>query len=237
MRRFFSPHVPEIGERICLSLVVSHHVLRVTGIAPGESVTLFDGQGTCSVAELIGVEDGCAVVIGIGCGRARAVDQEVWLLAAQTRPAAFDTLVRMTTELGVRRLVPVHSSRVVARGDRKARWQRIATSAVGQSGGSRVPEVTSPLPWTDALAAPPPGMLRFICVPDAPSLPMVEGPVAVLVGPEGGFTPTEIEEAAASGYLLASLGPTVLRADTAGVAAIVRLLRVLVASSSVQSSQ
>lgn len=224
MRRFFSPHIPETGERICLSAVVSHHVLRVTGIAPGESVTLFDGQGACALAELVEVEDGCAVVIGVGRGRSRTVHQEVWLLAAQTRPAAFDSLVRMATELGVRRLVPVHSSRVIARGDRQVRWQRIATGAVGQSGSSRVPEVTSPFTWADALASPPAGMCRFICVPDAPPLPSVDGPVAVLVGPEGGFTPAEIEEAVASEYVLAGLGPTVLRADTAGVVALARLL-------------
>jgi 16S rRNA (uracil1498-N3)-methyltransferase len=224
MRRFLTPRIPVAGEPVTLDAAVSHHLLRVTGIAPGETVELFDGQGGACLAALERVDDGRAVLSGLGSAPGREVDQTLWLLAAQLRPTAFDTLIRMATEMGVSRIIPVHSARVVARGDRRERWNRIAGQAAGQSGRGAVPEVSPPLSLEAAMAGVPETMRRIVCVPGAEPLVGTSEPVAVLTGPEGGFAQDEIAAAVAAGFLPAGLGLTVLRADTAGVVALSRIL-------------
>ncbi len=224
MRRFLAARLPEAGETIVLSQMVSHHLLRVTGIAPGEHVELFDGHGSVCIAALDRVESGLAVVVGVGPALGREVEATVWLLASQLRPAAFDNLLRMTTELGVARIVPVHTERVVARGDRSERWRRIAVQAAAQCGRTRVPDVSPPLPFADALATVPQDMARRICVPGAEPMTASGAPVALLLGPEGGFTVAEVGIAVEHRFAPAGLGATVLRADTAGVVAVSRVL-------------
>jgi len=224
MRRFLSPRIPSLGEPVTLEADVSHHLLRVTGIAPGEGVELFDGMGGACIAELQRVDGGCAVLVGMGPAPSRGVGRSVWLLAAQLRSAAFDNLIRMSTELGVTRVVPVHTERVVARGDRLTRWNRIASQAAGQSGRAIVPEILSPVPLDRALQAVPESAARFVCVPGAEPLGGGLGPVALLIGPEGGLTPDEIAQVMDQGFVPGGLGPTVLRADTAGVVAVSRVL-------------
>ncbi len=224
MRRFLASVLPSAQHPIVtLDVGVSHHLLRVTGIAPGEAVELFDGQGSGCEAVLEAVCAGRAVMRWSG-ERAVAVLPSRWLLAGMLRGPAFDTVIRMATELGVEHIWPVLLSRSVARGDRMARWERIAAAAAGQSGRAALPQLRSPAPLDRCLAALPDRIRRLVFLPGAPLTTPSPAPTALLLGCEGGLTGAETEAALEAGFTPAGLGMLTLRADTAAVAALSRLL-------------
>ena len=206
-----------------LDAEVSHHLLRVTGIAPGEGVMLFDGAGNEALATLEAVAHGRAVLRQVE--PARAVEHpDVHLLVAVCKHAAMDTIIRMATELGVSRIQPILAERCVARGDRIDRWERIAAGAAAQSGRSRVPHIDATSRLAHALDTVPEALARRVLAPGGPDLAPVRPPCALLVGPEGGLSPTELDLAQARGFAPEGLGSGVLRVDTAVAAALARLL-------------
>ena len=117
---------------------------------------------------------------------------------------------------------------------RPCRWHRVACSATAQSGRTHLPEITGALPFTEALAKAADGLM-LLAHPglDAYSIPAALGkarvgdPVTLFVGPEGGFTDEEVEEARSAGALEVSLGPTRLRTETAAIAAVALVLAFL----------
>jgi 16S rRNA (uracil1498-N3)-methyltransferase len=150
-----------------------------------------------------------------------------------------ETIVRMATELGVARVQPALTERTIVQleasrwRERARRWQRVAKEATKQCGRAVVPEVDVPQPLgtcLDALGAPAPRELR-VCVWEGASAPLAaaldaaEGAtrVHVLVGPEGGLAVPEVEAARRAGFGIASLGPRVLRTETAGAVVIALL--------------
>jgi 16S rRNA (uracil1498-N3)-methyltransferase len=202
----------------------AHHMLRVVGVAPGEAVELFSPDGRVAVARLVGVEGGEAVLDAAASGPGPELDwPETWLLVSVLKGPAFDAALRMATELGVTRVVPVLAERTIARGDRRPRWDRVVESAVQQCGRSRAPALVGPRPLAACLADLPAEMALRVCVPGAASGVVAQGPAAVMVGPEGGWTAAEVERAHAAGAQPMGLGPFVLRADTAVAAALSRL--------------
>lgn len=219
MRRFLTSELPDTGQFVVLSAERSHHLLRVTGIAPGESVELFDGHGDCCRAELVGVDDGLARLRVCERLDTPVAPTSVHLVVAQTRAAGLDTVIRMATELGVRAVTVVHAERCVAKGDKRGRWLRIAESAAAQCGRSDVPTIHAPQPLSVALQSTTGP--RVICVPGAPVCRHEGEEITVLVGPEGGFSGAEVEAAMQCGWKPVGLGLAVLRADTAAVAAVV----------------
>src|SRR5262249_32064667 len=146
-----------------------------------------------------------------------------------------ETVIRMTTELGVSRVVPLITARTVVRLEparwpaRVTRWQRVAKEAAQQCGRAAVPEVMPPrdlAAWRRAAGAG--GLL--ICFWEGERgglgtlLPAAPGPrVTVVVGPEGGLTAAEVGELSATGALVAGLGPRLLRTETAGAVAVALL--------------
>jgi 16S rRNA (uracil1498-N3)-methyltransferase len=224
MRRFVCAEIPDAGELVFLAASASHHLLRVTGIAPGEAVEIFDGAGGAAVAELVEVVGGLAQLRVRERIRSPAAGRSVWLLPALLRPAAMETVVRMATELGVVRITPVRAGRVVAKGDKAERWRRIADAAAAQCGRADLPQIDSPVSLQQALSGVGGPWTAVVCAPgDGSALPSGE-PVALFIGPEGGWTDEELELAAEVGARALSLGETVLRADTASVVALSRLL-------------
>lgn len=161
----------------------------------------------------------------------------VTLAQAVVKPAAMDLIVRQATELGVAGIVPVVTSRSVPAAHvhpRVPRWQRIGRSASQQSGRWPLPAIEEPHGLPEMLQSVPAAAARLIFQPPAPGDVDVElpdaldpaDPVWLLLGPEGGFSATERDRIAGAGFRRCSLGATVLRAETAVVAAImaVRLL-------------
>ncbi|RME27299.1 MAG: 16S rRNA (uracil(1498)-N(3))-methyltransferase [Deltaproteobacteria bacterium] len=202
----------------------SHHLLRVTGIAPGEAVVLFDGRGRQARAELVGTRSGRAVLRQLDEVELVRLPPLVLLVGVGKHPA-MDTIVRMATELGATTIQPVLVERSVARGDRGPRWRRIAAGAAAQCGRADVPDVRPVVGLTRALADLPADLERRVYTPSAHRQAPPSTPCALLLGPEGGLSPGELSEATAAGFVADSLGPTVLRADTAVAAALARVCR------------
>lgn len=223
MRRFLCPAIPPAGGTAYMDASSSHHLLRVTGIAPGEAVEIFDGAGQAAIAVLDRVEGGRAVLQVREWLAAPDAPSSVWLLPALLRPAAMETVIRMSTELGVLRVTPILSDRVVAKGDKSARWQRIAQAAAAQCGRADLPQIDLPCTLAAGLDAVGESWTAVFCVPGASGL-VPDGPAALFTGPEGGWSEAELALVQSSGADLLGLGATTLRADTAAVAGVVRVL-------------
>lgn len=233
--RFFSaqplPRPPAGTGSLDVSEEVARH-LQVLRVGAGDPVTLFDGLGG----------EWHAVVAAIGKRAAtlqlRAFDPveresplAITLVQALATSDKMDFIVQKAVELGVHALQPVASERATLKltGERAqkrvAHWQAIAQAACEQCGRNRVPAVADVIDFDAWLALPATGA-RVILHPQgevslaacASSLPM-----ALAVGPEGGFSDQEIARAAARGVTCAGLGPRVLRAETAGMAALATL--------------
>ena len=188
-RRFVSRDLPSERASAVLSAEVSHHLLRVVGIAPGEHFELISGAGEGCVAQLVRVCDGRAEVSFVHRITPVATRRELHLLIATTRQQAFSTALRMATELGVTAIKPVLTERCVVRNDRSDRWLKILQSAAAQSKRLVIPSITPLMSLPDAIAAVEEYSLRLVFAPGAP---MVEVPerfpfneaIAILIGPE-----------------------------------------------------
>jgi 16S rRNA (uracil1498-N3)-methyltransferase len=211
-----------VGEVLVPASLARH--ARVARVATGEAIELLDLAGTVAVGHLVAWEGAtCRVAIEV-LERERGEPPAPLVLGlAVLHTQAFDWAVEKATELGVTTLVPVLCERVQggAHDRRVERWQRIAVAAVAQCGRSRVPRVEAPCQLA-ALLAEARG-IRLVADPGAPPSD-VERPgsdgVTVLVGPEGGFTASELSAISAEGFVGLRLGPRVLRAETAAVAAL-----------------
>lgn len=212
------------------------HVAKVLRLKPGALLTVFDGRGGEYDAELLSV---ARAAVELRVGTHRAVEREsplrVTLLQSLARGEKMDWIVQKATELGVDAIVPLAAERSVVQLDggraerRVAHWQAVAIAACEQSGRNRVPRIEAPLPF-DAACQPPaePAQCRWMLVPGAARPLTVASEaaagrctrIALLVGPEGGLTDEEQATAARLGFEDVSLGPRVLRTETAGVAAL-----------------
>jgi 16S rRNA (uracil1498-N3)-methyltransferase len=221
MRRFRAEALPVAGGPVTLDPDTSHHLLRVVGIAPGEAVVLHDGRGREADAVLRAVVAGRAV-LDAGAPSAVLSPPPTVLCVAVLKGPAFDLALRMAVELGVTAIHPVQAQRSVPRGERADRWMRVVAAAADQCGRAVLPEVAEAAPLERVLGALPAGLPLRLHLPGAPALAPAEGPLGVLVGPEGGWAPAEVDAARAAGAAEAGLGPFVLRADTAVAAALAR---------------
>ncbi len=214
----------------------SLQIAKVLRLRPGDEVVLFDGRGGEYPSRLIEVSPE-RTVVSIGPRSAGRADPlpAIHLAPALLKADKFDWVVQKATELGVAAITPVITERTVISlaadraGRRRERWQRIAIEAAEQSGRTRVPEVADPIPFTTLLER----------TPGAPTLQFWEGereqgltrvlsadggPLLVLVGPEGGFTLGEVQTAIEAGARTVSLGPLILRSETAAIAGVAMIL-------------
>ena len=229
--RLHCPLPLQEGAVIALPPGAARHV-QVLRLQPGEPVTLFDGRGGEWAAQ---VESMGRQEVAVRVGAHRAVEREprvqVHLAVGVPANERMDWLVEKAAELGAASLQPLATERSVLRlqGDRarkkQAHWQAIAVAACEQCGGNRVP-VVHPLAeladWT-----PPGGMLLRVLSLDAGARPLrasaTDEPVLLLSGPEGGLSPREQERAQSLGFEPVTLGPRVLRAETAPLTALAAL--------------
>jgi 16S rRNA (uracil1498-N3)-methyltransferase len=148
---------------------------------------------------------------------------DVWLAFAPVKRAQTDWLVEKATELGAARLVPVVTQRTVAERVRLDRLESIAIEAAEQCGRTRVPQIVEPLPLRRFVEELDPAR-HFYFADEGGGEPAAdsfrEGPAVILVGPEGGFTDDERAFVRGSGASAMSLGPRILRAETAALAAL-----------------
>lgn len=223
--RFFVPADALAGDPVILGGDTLHHLRTVLRLDIGREVLLLDGAG-----------NGCrARLRTIGRDRAEAVVSARWresealcplrLIQSLPKGDKFDLVLQKGTELGVTTFQPALSGRGVARpeGGRAERWARIVREAARQSRRPVLPRLMPLLPLTAALQTVD-EPLRLVlweqgAEPLAALLPAVPpAGVAVLVGPEGGFSPAEVAAVGAAGFRAVHLGPRILRTETAGLA-------------------
>lgn len=218
----------------------AHHMLHVKRLRPGEGVLLFDGGGREAVARIVGAERGIARLC---IERVDKVDREaripISLAFSVPKGKKAEFLVQKCCELGVRRLIPLGCERSVVKlaqeGSHKTeRWRSVALESSKQCGRTYVTEVSEVVSFK--------GLVEMESIRDyRPRLFASTGPEAVvlseviggdtgpggvlcIIGPEGGFTEEETEVAVRSGCAPVSLGPRVLRTETAAVALVSILL-------------
>ena len=220
MRRFFNPVLPTHDGCILLDREPSHHVLRVVGIAPNEEIELFNGQGYGCVARLLGVVNGAAKVKWVSDIGPTQTRPSLTMVLSLTKGDAFSTAIRMTTEMGVSRIIPLLAQRSLPKGDKQERWQKVATSAAGQSKRLLIPIVESLQTWNTIWTVLSENDVKWLLHPAAkevqPVTQLVQ-PTVVFVGPEGGFTKQETQCVLENGGEYRTLGPLVLKSDTAAI--------------------
>ena len=215
------------GTRLELEGEAAAHLGRVLRVRPGEPVVLFDGSGPEFAAEVVAAtRRSVGLAIGERSEISRESALELVLLQGVCRNERMDWVVRKATELGVSAIRPVLATRSVVKLDdqraasRLEHWQAIVTSACEQCGRNRLPALLEPLPVAAALASHARAM-GVLLAPEAAggpeTLPEPDGPLALLVGPEGGLDPHERAAARAAGYAGIRLGPRILRTETASL--------------------
>jgi len=231
LRRFFTESLPQPGAAFTLRGDEAHHMLNVVRVRVGEEVSLFDGSGAVACARLLQGRRGEATLQVLSV---ESVDVEaprkLTIACSLPRATRMDFLIEKCCEIGVSRFVPMVARRSVVdplerQENHLVRWRRIALEASKQCGRTRLMEITAVLPFESALltreqavrmiASPAPGgpgLAEF-----AAGLQPGQG-VTAFIGPEGGFTPEEMDLAAQAGCAAVSLGPRILRVETAAVA-------------------
>jgi 16S rRNA (uracil1498-N3)-methyltransferase len=226
MRLWVSPEALAAG-RAEITGDDHHYLFRVRRLTVGARVVAFDGEGGEADGEVVEIAAARAVVRLEAVRREPAAALHITVVQALIKGDRMDWCVQKLVEVGVSRIVVVAAERSVVRLDperaasRQARLTAIAREAAKQSRRAVIPPVELAT-FDDAVAAP--ADLRLVCLPAARPLRELWGTAArtasILVGPEGGLSPAEIDRALAAGYEAVSLGPTVLRAETAGLVAV-----------------
>jgi 16S rRNA (uracil1498-N3)-methyltransferase len=219
---------------------VAHQARDVLRLATGGTLHLLDGVGGEYPAEIVAIDRKRAVVrLGARVeGRAEPAVRVV-LCQGMLKAAKFEWVLQKCTELGVAAFMPLLTERAVAAAEeageaKRRRWSRIVAEALEQCGGTRLPEIGAPRPLMHALASLPPGGIALIPWEEADALPLRVAlqqrmsqagdpahvaEVRIFIGPEGGFSAGEIAIAERTGAIPVTLGPRILRAETAAIVA------------------
>lgn len=208
------------------------HLTHVMRKRIGDVIIVVDGLGNaydCTITEITKRSARCS--IHTHHHNLHEPQVELTLAVAILKNASkFDFLVEKTTELGVRHIVPLRSNRTIPEHSKSERWQKLALSAMKQSGRSILPQVAELTDFEQFLEQRP-GDLNLIAHEKVESPQMSElvrgrryRSIAACIGPEGGFTEQEIHTAMTRGFVAVGLGPRRLRTETAAIAAATLLL-------------
>jgi len=202
----------------------AHHLLHVLRLREGDEIVVFDGKG------------GEQLAVITACGRQNATARvrealpsresplEIGMAVAIPKGDKMSSIVRMLTELGVNRIIPLTTSRSTSKDvantrERVTRWERVALEACKQFGRCFIPTIENPLDFDELLDLDLPAD-RFLVCPEGGKLSDVSDDASclALIGPEGGWSSSEIEKATSLGFHRLSLGPRTLRVETAAAA-------------------
>ncbi|NLO88728.1 MAG: 16S rRNA (uracil(1498)-N(3))-methyltransferase [Clostridia bacterium] len=239
MNRFFVNPEQIVGTRVVITDGDAHHIINVLRLKLGSRIALSDGDNY----EYEGIIDQLkkdSVVIKIDSMRRSQAEPPVDIILAQgitKKMDKFELVVQKATELGAVRIVPLVTERTVVelaveKGEkRRDRWQRIALEAAKQSQRARIPKVDTPTDMDSFLKSIPRDILciipwegeRAMGIKEVLNLEREKRDIreaVLIIGPEGGFSQEEVERARKAGAVPASLGPRILRSETAGIVAL-----------------
>ncbi|MGI6144681.1 MAG: 16S rRNA (uracil(1498)-N(3))-methyltransferase [Clostridia bacterium] len=224
------------------------HLSRVLRLLPGQEVTVFDGLGREYAGKIFSIEKDEAILsIGDSLLLPRESSLEVWLVQGIPKGEKMELIIQKATELGVRGIIPLKAQRCVVKlegkkeEERRKRWQKVALEAVKQCRRALIPTVMPVCTMKELLQQLPPK--RYLILPweeggipfqealkqvvawqDSPDAELIKEkektPVYLIIGPEGGFTAEEVRQVQSCGGVTVSLGPRILRTETAGLAAL-----------------
>lgn len=245
MRRFFVEEKNIREKKVIIEGDEARHIAQVLRLEEKDKIKVFTGKGREYLTEIIQVNK--KEVVGRILKESRLDTEppiEITLVQGLPKSDKMDFIVQKVTELGVRRIIPVITQRTIVRldkekaGKRRNRWQRITLEAAKQSGRAIIPEVREVIPFIQALDNLNRESLNLIPWEEETSTSLkkilkqftvnrkrltVNG-ITVFIGPEGGFTSEEVEAAKEKGVDSVSLGPRLLRTETAGLVTLAMIL-------------
>ena len=223
------------GARLELPDASAHHAARVLRLGAGDALTLFDGSGGEYDARIVAIErTRVSVAVGTHHARERESPFAITLVQALSSSEKMDFIIQKAVELGVAAIQPVLTAKSVVRlsAERGAakleHWRRVIISACEQCGRNRVPEVRAAITLQTYCARPDAALLRMLLSPRgekrlAELAPGAGRSVVLAAGPEAGFAPGDETLLVNTGFVSVRLGPRVLRAETAALAALAAL--------------
>jgi len=234
---FYAPATDWLHDEIALTGEEHRHLARVLHHHLGERIVVVDGGGHAAEVEIISIQrERTEVRIIKRMRRYGEPFTQITLAPAVPKGSRFDWIVEKATELGVAAISPILTERteVEARAGKVARWRRLALAAMKQCCRSVWPEIHEPVPFAEICRATSAHDLSLLAHEGGSGVlhslssevePMRR--VLLLIGPEEGLTDQEVAEARAAGCQLMSLGPRRLRADTASLVALAKILSAL----------
>lgn len=214
--------------QIALTSEQHHYLTRVIRLRTGDRFQAIDGTGICYLAK---INDEIAEIIEVTTTVDRELPQPITLICALPKGNNFDDLVRACTELGVTTILPAISDRTLLNPSpqKLQRWRKIAQEAAEQSERLVVPTIAEPQALTTIFSQLPDLADKYLCEArgDQPHLltclqasQLIDRPMILAIGPEGGWTDGEIQQAIEHGFRLVSLGARILRTITAPIVAL-----------------
>jgi len=238
MRRFTITPERRRHDQVTFDRRESHHLARVLRLKAGDTVVAVDGSGREFTVRLDTVApEAAGTIVGIAVRNTES-SFPITLVQALPKGDKLEAVIRAATELGIARVAPALTTRSVVRLDaaraasRVERWQRVAREAAKQCGRTQLPTIEAPRPLAEWIAEPADHRTLRLCLWEEERAPLAEALTAlapapngavVIVGPEGGLTPEEVETARGAGWRVAGFGPRLLRTETAGPAVIAAL--------------
>lgn len=231
--RFFISPDQVRGDRIAVKDEDVRHIATVLRLKTGDELLLCDGQGTDYRVRIVGAEKKEILTEIVGRARREVRGPRITLGQGLPKSDKMDFIAQKATELGVSGIVPLITERTIVKvkneEKRASRWQKIAREAAMQSNRPDIPRVEPITAFRDFLMTHDPGPITLLLLPwEGATLPIksvlhqnpaVEN-IVVLIGPEGGFSQPEADLAKEKGFYLVSLGPNILRTETAALAAL-----------------
>lgn len=244
MRRFFVEEKDIKENQVTIKGDEARHIVQVLRLKGRDKIKVFTGKGKEYLTEIIQASK--KEVIGKILKESKLDTEppiEITLVQGLPKSDKMDLIVQKATELGVKRIIPVITQRTIIRSDkekakvRRTRWQRIALEAAKQSSRAIIPEVREAIPFIQALDNLNRESLNLIPWEEETStrlkevlkhhtshIPHPTSHITVFIGPEGGFTPEEVRAAKKKGAIPVSLGPRLLRTETAGLVTLAMIL-------------
>lgn len=227
---------PENWDSSTLDPEESHHCSHVLRLCEGDRVTVFDGAGREGQATIASTSSSRVTLKIAGTSKTPSPPCEITLAQAIPKGKNMDLIVQKAVELGASKLVPILSDRTIVQLDadetakKREKWRTVALEACKQCGQNHLPVISAPMNMKDFLERADKSSLLLIASlqPDARTLKFVLSEytqqhgalpkrVTVFVGPEGDFTPAEISLAKSHGCQPITLGPIILRTETAAI--------------------